>query len=151
MADSHTKHPDDASSPSADSQSTASVPDRHDTSPLRSHAEQALQECEASFRALAENLTGFVWEATADGTPTFANQKFYDFTGVTAEQLKAGAWLDVQHPDDAPRAWQRWQRALLEHVEYNVETRFREAATGRYRWFRIIGTPVLDAEKRTCR
>jgi PAS domain S-box-containing protein len=106
--------------------------------------EEDLRENERRFRTLTEEMSHFVWEAGADGVPLYANKRFYDYTGLNLEQTQAGGWIDVQHPDDAPKVEAAWRRAITNHTEYGVESRFREAATGQYRWFRIKGSPVRD-------
>jgi PAS domain S-box-containing protein len=113
--------------------------------------EEALQASEARFRTLAEEMPHFVWETDADGKVLFANKRFYDFTGLTYEQAKAGGWLAVQHPDDAPAVEAAWLAALKGLGDYDVESRIRNRSTGEYRWFRIKGSPVTDSSGRIIR
>ncbi|NJN69942.1 MAG: PAS domain S-box protein, partial [Nitrospira sp.] len=54
----------------------------------------------------------------------------------------------MQHPDDVPRLAEAWKRAVETGGEYEAETRFRRAVDGTYRWFRVRGAPVRDAEDR---
>ena len=99
---------------------------------------------EQRFRLLAENMPHFVWEADSKGMPLYASRRFLEYTGLTIEQTQAGGWLATQHPDDAPRVAAAWRSAVENGTDYDEETRFRGAASGEYRWFRIEGNPVRD-------
>jgi PAS domain S-box-containing protein len=94
--------------------------------------------------ALAESMPHFVWEADPNGVLLYANRRFLDYLGQTLEQTRARGWLAAQHPEDVPRLEAAWQYASKNAVAYDLESRFREAASGEYRWFRIQGSPVRD-------
>ena len=111
-------------------------------------AQQALRLSEERFRMLAEAMPHFVWQTDEHGEAEFENQRWYDYTGLTHETTQRGGWLTVQHPDDAPRLAAAWKNAVETGGEYDTETRFRCAADGTYRWFRIKGAPIHDAEGR---
>ncbi|HEU5407032.1 MAG TPA: PAS domain S-box protein, partial [Nitrospira sp.] len=114
----------------------------------RKHAEERLRENEERFRMLAEAMPHFVWHTDEQGETEFENQRWYDYTGLTHETTRHGGWFTVQHPDDAPRLADAWKKAVETGGEYDVETRFRRDADGAYRWFRVRGAPVRDAEGR---
>jgi PAS domain S-box-containing protein len=99
---------------------------------------------DAGFRLLAETLPQFVWVADAAGRNVYFNRRWVEYTGLSvAESLDQG-WLQAFHPDDAARVWQSWQRAKLIAAEYSDEARIR-SASGTYRWWRVLATPLLDA------
>ena len=104
----------------------------------------AVRESDKRFRSLAEEMPHFVWETDAIGTPLYANQRFLDYSCLSFDQVQDGGWLRVQHPDDAPRVAAAWNSAIKNNAEYDLETRFREAGSGEYRWFRIKGSPIYD-------
>lgn len=114
----------------------------------RKQVEDALRTSEERFRMLAEAMPHFVWQIDEQGETEFENQRWYDYTGLTHETTRQGGWLTVQHPDDAPRLAEAWRKAVETGGEYDVETRFRRAVDGAYRWFRVRGAPVRDAEGR---
>jgi len=107
-------------------------------------AGESLCQSERRFCTLAESMQHFVWEAGPDGTPLYANQCFLEYTGMSMQQVQAGGWLSVQHPDDAPHVAAAWRHAVEHATEYDLQSRFREAASGAYRWFRIQGSAVRD-------
>ncbi len=114
----------------------------------RKQVEDAVRSSEERFRMLAEAMPHFVWQTDEQGEMGFENQRWYDYTGLTHETTKHGGWLTVQHPDDAPRLADAWKNAVETGGEYDAETRFRCAADGSYRWFRVRGAPVRDPEGR---
>jgi PAS domain S-box-containing protein len=54
----------------------------------RKLSEGALQESEARFRALADNIPCLAWTADELGWGTWYNQRWYDFTGTTFETMQ---------------------------------------------------------------
>src|SRR5882757_8536608 len=56
---------------------------------------------EAQYRALIELSPQVVWISDAKGLATYANQYWYDLTGMTLEQTLSGGWTNVIHPEDA--------------------------------------------------
>src|SRR5574337_805105 len=114
----------------------------------RKQVEDALRASEERFRMLAEAMPHFVWLIHQQGETEFENQRWYDYTGLTHETMTHDAWLTVQHPEDAPRLAEAWKQAVETGEECDAETRFRRAVDGIYRWFRVRGVPVRDAESR---
>jgi PAS domain S-box-containing protein len=106
-------------------------------------AEQALLKSEERFRNLANTVPDIVWTTEPDGTITFANDRWFEYCGITPEQNARG-WPElVLHPDDRERCFVQWTRALREGTEYEIEVRNRRY-DGEYRWFLTRATPVRD-------
>jgi PAS domain S-box-containing protein len=112
----------------------------------RKRAEEALRESEAGFRALAETIPVVVWTCAPDGTITYVNDRWADYTGRTQEQ-NARDWAYVVHPDDRDECLTRWSCARADGTEYEVEARQRRH-DGEYRWFLTRAVPIRDAEGR---
>lgn len=68
----------------------------------RRRAEQSLRESEARFRALAEASPALIWQVDPCGETVYVNQRAGKLMGVTPEELMAGEWRSILHPDDAP-------------------------------------------------
>ena len=110
-------------------------------------AEEALRISEERFRNLANAVPDMVWTADPGGTITFANDRWFEFCGITPEQNAQG-WPElVLHPDDRERCTGEWTRALREGTPYEIEVRNRRH-DGEYRWFLTRAAPVRDAEGR---
>ncbi len=110
----------------------------------RREAEEALRASEEQYRSLADFIPGAVWTSGPDGAIDFANQYWFDFTGLTLEQTRGSGWTAMLHPDDAPRVAEVWATALRTGVSVGVEYRLRRSSDGVYRWFLARGEPVRD-------
>ena len=110
-------------------------------------AEEALRASEERFRNLANAVPDVVWTADPDGTITFANDRWFEYCGITPER-NAREWPElVLHPEDRKRCIAEWTRALREGTQYEIEVRNRRH-DGAYRWFLTRAAPVRDAEGR---
>jgi len=103
------------------------------------------RERELYFQTMAEAVPEIIWTADPDGMDDFFNQKCFDYTGMTLEQLRGTGWKDMVHPDDADSCFSKWQNALLTGDSYDVEYRLR-AKNGSYRWFVGRANPIRNAE-----
>ena len=102
------------------------------------------REGELYFQTMAEALPEIIWTATPDGQDDYFNQKCFDYTGLTLEQLRGTAWAVIVHPDDQEDCLTKWQNALRVGEPYEVEYRLR-GKDGTYRWFLGRGNPVRNS------
>ena len=65
----------------------------------RGLAEVALREGEERFRNLANNISQLVWMADEKGSIFWYNQRWFDYSGTTLEEMAGRGWQKVQHPD----------------------------------------------------
>src|SRR5207237_7020235 len=75
-------------------------------------AREALRASEEQYRSLADLIPGVVWTARADGGIDYANQFWFDFTGMTLEQTQGSGWAAALHPDDVERVSRVWSKEL---------------------------------------
>jgi PAS domain S-box-containing protein len=54
----------------------------------RKRAEEALRESEERFQAMANGIEQLAWMAEADGSISWYNQRWYEYTGTTLEQMQ---------------------------------------------------------------
>ena len=86
----------------------------------------------------------FVWLTEADGTVTFFNRRWIQYTGLTVDGMTAPGIKGVVHPADLEETLKRWHNALQTGVAYEIEYRLRNVEDGNYRWFLARALPVLD-------
>lgn len=103
-------------------------------------------DAEQRYRFLAESIPQMVWTAEPDGTITYYNQRWYDYTGLTHEQSQGNGWQAAMHPDDLALTLDRWNKALKFGGSYEIENRFRRASDGAYRWHLSRALPMRDDE-----
>ncbi|MBE9108955.1 PAS domain S-box protein [Nodosilinea sp. LEGE 07298] len=110
----------------------------------------ALRESEERFRHLADNISQLAWMADADGSIFWYNQRWFDFTGTTLEQMRGWGWQQVHHPDHVNRVVEKVSHcfAMGEVWEDTFPLRGQD---GQYRWFLSRATPVRDEQGQVLR
>ncbi|MBA3563383.1 MAG: response regulator [Gammaproteobacteria bacterium] len=111
----------------------------------RKQVEKALRESEERFRTLADNMSQFAWIADAQGWIYWYNQRWYDYTGTTLEQMQGWGWKAVHHPDHVDRVVQRIQHSW-DTGEPWEDTFPLRGKDGEYRWFLSRARPVRDEQ-----
>jgi PAS domain S-box-containing protein len=99
----------------------------------RRHMEAALRESEERFRNIADNAPLMVWVTEADGSCTYLNSSWYEFTGQTASDALGLGWLVAVHPDDAVETERVFREATARREAFRLDYRLRRA-DGEYRW-----------------
>ncbi|NPU11061.1 PAS domain S-box protein [Bradyrhizobium sp. 83002] len=102
-----------------------------------------LADSERQFRMLANNIAQLAWIADRDGSIFWYNERWYDYTGTTIEQMKGWGWTGVHHPDHVERVKARIQESWDFGVEWEDTFPLR-GKDGTYRWFLSRAKPVLD-------
>ncbi len=98
-------------------------------------AEEHVRVSEARYRTLTETIPQLVWNASADGRASFFNKRWYDYTGLTAEQSQGEGWIEAFHPDDVQQFRRSWTLAIAREAhEFSAEFRLRRARDDSYRW-----------------
>jgi PAS domain S-box-containing protein len=90
---------------------------------------------------LLDSIRALVWNAASDGAIEFSNQRFREYTGFAAEQLRGWGWMNALHPED--RRPEEWRAALAAGQAFEREARLRSAG-GDYRWFVLRLMPIRN-------
>src|SRR6267378_7845112 len=77
------------------------------------------------IRLVVDTIPTLVWSAGPDGSADFFNQRWLDYTGLSAKQALGSGWEVAIHPDDLPRILETFLEALNSVKPYEVEGRFR--------------------------
>jgi PAS domain S-box-containing protein len=109
----------------------------------RHAAEDALREREEEFRTLVNSIPQLAWMSDRDGMPYWYNQRYYDYTGRTFEQVKGWGWRQLMEPGFAQRLSARIMQAVASGKPWE-ETHPLRSKTGEVRWFLTRGLPVRD-------
>lgn len=110
-------------------------------------AEDKLRESEAQFRIMADSLPQLAWMADEKGWIYWYNQRWYEYTGATLDEMAGWGWRKVHHPDHVDRVVERISRSW-ETGEPWEDTFPLRGADGQYRWFLSRATPLRDAHGR---
>lgn len=136
------------------------------------HLQQRLECNEARNRCLLEILPQIVWLAEAGGAIAYFNQRWYEYTGLTAKESLGWEFLKALHPEDhallrdsyitdfpflanadtrqlattsLPLARSQGILGSKKPQSYELACRIL-GADGTYRWFVGQRTPVIKAE-----
>src|SRR6476660_9238203 len=112
--------------------------------------EQALREKERQFRTLANSIPQLAWMADRQGYIFWYNDRWYDYTGTTLEEMQGWGWQKVHHPDEVARVVERIKVAFATGGPWEVTFPLR-SKTGEYRWFLSRALPIIDAEGKVAR
>ncbi|TWJ14317.1 PAS domain-containing hybrid sensor histidine kinase/response regulator [Geobacter argillaceus] len=78
----------------------------------RKQAEEELHESEERFRTLADAIPQLCWIANADGWIFWYNQRWYEYTGTTPQQMEGWGWQSVHDPEVLPQVLERWKTSI---------------------------------------
>jgi two-component system, cell cycle sensor histidine kinase and response regulator CckA len=121
----------------------------HDVTERR-RAQEALRESEEQFRTLANAIPQLCWMANADGWIFWYNQRWYQYTGTTPQQMEGWGWQSVHDPEVLPRVRKRWEASLANGDLFDMVFPLR-GADGTFRPFLTRVMPVLDREGKVAR
>ena len=96
------------------------------------------------FREAIETMPAMAFIARADGSWTFVNEGWVQFTGLTVERTAGSGWQLAVHPDDLSRVLVKWVSSLDSADPFEHEFRVRRAGDGAYRWFLLRAAPLRD-------
>src|SRR5437870_10848029 len=71
---------------------------------------EELRESEAQFRSLANSIPQLAWMADPAGGVFWYNQRWYDYTGTTLEEMRGWRWNKQIHPDNVAAVTEKLQR-----------------------------------------
>jgi PAS domain S-box-containing protein len=104
-------------------------------------SEQAHQT--QDVRLVLDTIPTLAWAAREDGSADFFNQRWLEYTGLSAEQARDWGWTAALHSDDLNRLVDYWRSVLASGQPGEIEGRLRRF-DGVYRWFLFRATPSFD-------
>ncbi len=109
-----------------------------------------VEESEEQFHMLAESIPQLDWMANADGWIYWYNQRWYEYTGTTPEQMVGWGWQSVHDPEVLPKVMEHWQASIRTGQPFEMVFPLR-GADGVFRPFLTRIVPVRDAEDKVVR
>src|SRR5205823_6996946 len=91
-----------------------------DISPRKS-AEDTLRQSEEVLRALANTIPQLAWMAQADGAIVWFNERWFEYTGTTPDQVVGNGWQDTTEPSVLPAVMERWQAMIRSGDPFEME------------------------------
>lgn len=107
-------------------------------------AQARAETSEQGLKTFIDNLPELAWTALPDGAVDYYNQRWYDYTGTTFEQMQGWGWDKVMDPQNLAAITSRWKHSLATGEPFEMEFTLR-SADGTSRWFLTRVAPVRDA------
>src|SRR6266436_5552797 len=104
-----------------------------------------LRRSERELRDVIDTIPAIVWSALPDGSNTYVNKRFVEYSGSSAEQTAGSGWQALIHPDDLERHASKWVEAVATGKPLENEVRSRRS-DGQYRWQLDRGVPLRDED-----
>jgi hypothetical protein len=120
------------------------VTDRKRTETILEQSAKALQDSEARFAELADNMSQFAWTADANGWIYWYNKRWHDYTGTTLAEMEGWGWQKVHHPDHVERVVRQIRRCFAGGTPWEDTFPLR-GRDGSYRWFLSRALPIRNA------
>ncbi|HTT18883.1 MAG TPA: PAS domain-containing protein [Candidatus Sulfotelmatobacter sp.] len=114
----------------------------------RKKAEEALQSSERNLRLTINAIPTFIQVLRTDGSVLYANPAVLDYFGITLDDAQKDDFhARFFHPEDVRRLREERREALARAVPFENEQRVL-GKDGKYRWFLIRYSPLLDEQGR---
>ena len=108
-------------------------------------AEEKILQSEKQLRILANSIPQLTWMADAEGWIYWYNQRWYDYTGTTLEEMQGWGWQSVHHPDLIEDVTKQFKNSIDKGQPYE-QTFLLRSKEGEYRWFLTRAIPVRNEE-----
>jgi PAS domain S-box-containing protein len=84
-----------------------------------------------------------IWSTRPDGYHDYFNQRWYEYTGTTPEEMEGWGWQSVHDPAELPHVLERWQRSIATGEPFDMVFPLRSAG-GKYSSFLTRVSPTFD-------
>lgn len=111
----------------------------------RKKAEKALRDSEELFRTMANAIPQLAWTARSDGYIFWYNQRWYDYTRTTPEDMEGWGWQSVHDPEVLPKVLEQWTASIATGRPFDMVFPLR-GGDGQFRQFLTRVMPIKDAD-----
>jgi PAS domain S-box-containing protein len=98
---------------------------------------------ETDLGRVLDALPAMAWTAQPEGHIEFVNRRWSEYTGLGVDEAHSWEWQAAVNSDDLPALLERWRSTLASGEPGEMEARLRRF-DGKYHWFRIQSSPMLD-------
>jgi len=111
----------------------------------RTRVTRDLKQSEERFRQLANTIPQLAWMAKPDGWIFWYNERWYEYTGTTLEQMQGWGWEQVHDPVELQRMLLGWKQALATGEPWEDVFPLRRH-DGEFRWHLSRARPLRDSD-----
>jgi PAS domain S-box-containing protein len=113
-------------------------------------AEDSVREGEGRFRTLANSIPQLAWMADEKGYIFWYNDRWFDYTGATFEEMAGWGWQKVHHPDHVQRVVDKITKCFQTGQIWEDTFPLR-GKDGKYRLFLSQAVPIRDRNGKVLR
>jgi PAS domain S-box-containing protein len=110
----------------------------------RKRAEATLAEREQQFRTLANSIPQLAWMADPDGWIFWYNERWYEYTGATPQEMEGWGWQSLHDPTVLPDVLARFKASLATGEPFDMTFPLK-GADGAFRPFLTRMMPIRDS------
>src|SRR5262245_5381698 len=105
---------------------------------------------EDHLRLVVDTIPTLAWSACPSGSAEYFNQRWLDYTGLSADEARGWGWTVAVHADDSKRLLDYWRSLLKSSEPGEIEGRIRRS-DGVFHWFLVHLRPHRDSDGRIVR
>ena len=105
--------------------------------------EEEIKESEKRFRTLANSIPQLAWMMDAQGNISWYNDRWYNYTGTTYEEMMSKGWQHIHHPDLIGGVVAHFKNAINTGEDWE-DTFLLKNKHGQYKWFLSRAIPLRN-------
>jgi PAS domain S-box-containing protein len=105
----------------------------------------SVRESEQRFRILADSAPVLIWMSDPEGSFTYFNRSWLNFTSRMVQDELGIGWMEGIHPEDKARCLRAHATAFGARTPFSIESRLRRG-DGKYRWILVSGAPRFSPD-----
>ncbi|KAI4205637.1 MAG: hypothetical protein LQ346_001421 [Caloplaca aetnensis] len=103
------------------------------------------RENDEQFELICDTMPQMLWTTNPKGHHDWFSRRWYDYTGLSAEDCRGTGWQYAFHPEDVPEAKKQWEHSLTTGEPYSIEYRCRRH-DGEWRWMLGRALPLRNSK-----
>ena len=108
-------------------------------------SESSLKKSEEAFRTMADNISQLAWMTDETGYVFWYNNRWFNYTGTTLEEVEGWGWKKVNHPDFVDAVESKLKQYIVKGEVWE-DTFPLLGKDGQYKWFLSRAIPIKNAE-----
>ena len=86
----------------------------------RRQLESSLRQSEERLRTMADAMPHLAWIAHANGYIHWYNQRWYEYTGATPQEMEGWGWQSVHDPEMLSQVMERWVASITTGEPFEI-------------------------------
>ncbi|MFY7911838.1 MAG: PAS domain-containing sensor histidine kinase [Emticicia sp.] len=107
--------------------------------------QEETKQNELRFKTLANSIPQLAWMTDAEGYIYWYNDRWYEYTGTTFEEMQGWGWQKVHHPDLVAGVVEKFSNAIQKGTDWE-DTFLLRGKDGEYRWFLSRATAIRNKD-----